>query len=102
MYSIQGLWTAAHLRLPITFIIVNNRSYRIIKDRLVAMRGTDAFVGMDLREPAIDFVALGASMGLRTARVTLPAEIDGTVARMMAGAGPSLIEVLVEDGFGGA
>ncbi|MBP8294647.1 MAG: hypothetical protein KAX84_00980 [Burkholderiales bacterium] len=102
MYGIQGLWTAAHLRLPITFIIVNNRSYRIIKDRLVAMRGTDAFVGMDLREPAIDFVALGAGMGLRTARVTLPAEIDGTLARLMAGAGPSLIEVVVEDGFGGA
>ncbi|MFS8086090.1 MAG: thiamine pyrophosphate-binding protein, partial [Acidobacteriota bacterium] len=100
MYSIQGLWTAAHLRLPITYIIVNNRSYRIIKDRLVAMRGTDAFAGMDLRQPAIDFIALGTSMGLRTAQVTRPAEIDATLARMMAGAGPSLIDVLVEDGFG--
>jgi benzoylformate decarboxylase len=100
MYSIQGLWTAAHLQLPITYIIVNNRSYRIIKDRLVALRKTDAFLGMDLRDPAIDFLALGASMGLRTARVTDPAAIDATIIRMMTGAGPSLIDVIVEDGFG--
>jgi benzoylformate decarboxylase len=99
MYSIQGLWTAAHLNLPITYIIVNNRSYRIIKDRLLAMRKTDAFVAMDLTQPSIDFVGLGKSMGLRTALVTEPGEIDGTIVRMMAGDGPSLIEVMVETGF---
>jgi benzoylformate decarboxylase len=27
MYAIQGLWTAAQLKLPITFIIVNNRRF---------------------------------------------------------------------------
>jgi benzoylformate decarboxylase len=27
MYSIQGLWTAAHLGLPITYVILNNASY---------------------------------------------------------------------------
>lgn len=100
MYGIQGLWTAAHLKLSITYIIVNNRSYRIIKDRLVALRKTDAFVAMDLRDPAIDFLAIGSSMGLRTVQVTHPAEIETTILRMMAGAGPSLIDVIVEDGFG--
>src|SRR6185503_17297569 len=35
MYGVQALWTAAHLKLPITYIITNNRSYRIIKERLV-------------------------------------------------------------------
>jgi benzoylformate decarboxylase len=100
MYSIQGLWTAAHLKLPITYIIVNNRSYRIIKDRLLAMRHTDAFVAMDLKQPTIDYVGLAKSMGLRTALVSDPATIDETIARMMAGAGPCLIEVVVEDGFG--
>jgi benzoylformate decarboxylase len=100
MYSIQGLWTAAHLKLPITYIIVNNRSYRIIKDRLLAMRKTNAFVAMDLTEPAIDYVGLGKSMGLRTAHVTDPKEIDVTIEKMMAGEGACLIEVIVEDGFG--
>ncbi len=103
MYAIQGLWTAARLKLPITYIIVNNRSYRIIKDRLVALRKTDAFVAMDLKDPVIDYQALGASMGLRTALVTQPCDIDATLKRMMAGmmegAGPCLVEVVVEDGF---
>ena len=103
MYSIQGLWTAAHLKLNITYIIVNNRSYRIIKDRLVALRHTDAFVAMDIKDPAIDYVKLAESMGLATARVTQPGELDATIKRMMAGAqagaGPCLIDVQVEDGF---
>src|ERR1700722_3801628 len=30
MYSIQGLWTAAELALPVAFIIVNNRSYQAL------------------------------------------------------------------------
>ncbi len=105
MYSIQGLWTAAHLKLAITYIIVNNRSYRIIKDRLVALRNTDAFVAMDLKNPEIDYVKLAESLGLRTARVSKPGDIDATIKRMMAGAqaggGPCLIDVQVEDGFGG-
>src|SRR4029079_19467411 len=31
MYGIQALWTAAHLKLPITYLITNNSSYRILK-----------------------------------------------------------------------
>ena len=34
MYSIQALWTAAHQKLPITYVIANNGGYRIIKQRL--------------------------------------------------------------------
>src|SRR5207248_2690682 len=36
MYSIQSLWTAANHKLPLTFVIVNNGGYRIIKQRLLA------------------------------------------------------------------
>src|SRR3982750_962484 len=64
MYSIQGLWTAAHLALPITYVIANNRGYRIIKERLVSFRKTDKFTGMDIRSPEIDFVQLAQSCGL--------------------------------------
>ena len=37
MYSIQALWTAAHYRLGIVAVIVNNRSYRILKQRTRAL-----------------------------------------------------------------
>ena len=32
MYSIQGLWTAGQLRLPITLVIIRNRRYRALEE----------------------------------------------------------------------
>jgi len=101
MYGIQGLWTAAHEKLPITYVIANNRGYRIIKERLVAMRKTDTFTGMDIREPDIDFVALGTSFGLNSTRVTDPHDVAPALRAAFASGGPNLIDVRVADGFGG-
>src|SRR5204862_8304947 len=39
MYTCQALWTAAHYRIGAVFVILNNSSYRILKQRLHAMRG---------------------------------------------------------------
>src|SRR5260221_643766 len=44
MYSIQPLWTASHMNVPMTYVIPNNRSYRILKERLVSVRQTDKVV----------------------------------------------------------
>ncbi len=101
MYGVQALWTAAHLKLPITYVIANNRSYRILKERLVSMRATDRFVGMDMRDPAIDFVGLAQSLGVPARRVTDGADIRPALREAAQRDGPSLIEVLVADGFGG-
>ncbi|HET7364602.1 MAG TPA: thiamine pyrophosphate-dependent enzyme [Burkholderiales bacterium] len=101
MYSIQGLWTAAHLGLPITYVIANNRGYRIIKERLVAFRKTDKFTGMDLREPELDFVALARSMGLAARRVAEPQDIAPALREAFASGKPNLLDVRVADGFGG-
>jgi benzoylformate decarboxylase len=101
MYSIQALWTAAHMKLPITYVIPNNRGYRILKERLKSMRGTDRFIGMDIREPEIDFVALAQSMGVPARRIVDPAEVGPAVQQSMQGDGPSLLDVRVADGFGG-
>jgi benzoylformate decarboxylase len=100
MYGIQGLWTAAHEKLPITYVIANNRGYRIIKERLVSFRKTDRFTGMDIREPDIDFVALGTSFGMKSTRVTDPQEIAPALRAAFASGRPNLIDVRVEDGFG--
>jgi benzoylformate decarboxylase len=101
MYSIQGLWTAAHHRLPITYVIANNRGYRIIKERLVAFRKTDRFTGMDLRDPDLDFVALAQSFGLAARRVTDPQDIAPALREGFASGQPNLIDLRVADGFGG-
>ncbi|CAN1564046.1 IlvB Thiamine pyrophosphate-requiring enzymes [acetolactate synthase, pyruvate dehydrogenase (cytochrome), glyoxylate carboligase, phosphonopyruvate decarboxylase] [Burkholderiaceae bacterium] len=100
MYSIQSLWTAAHLKLNITYVIINNRSYRIIKERLLAMRGTDDFVAMDIDNPAIDFAGLAKSMGMPSQVVTDPTKLADVLKAAMASGGPNLVEVIVSRGFG--
>jgi benzoylformate decarboxylase len=100
MYSIQSLWTAAHLKLNITYVIINNRSYRIIKERLLAMRGTDDFVAMDMDNPAIDFAGLAKSMGMPSQVVTDPTKLADVLKATMASGGPNLVEVIVSRGFG--
>ena len=101
MYAIQALWTVAHLKLPITYVIANNRSYRILKERLVSMRTSDRFVGMDLRDPEIDFAGLARSMGIAARRVTDPNDVVPALREAAERGGPSLIDVAVADGFGG-
>ena len=100
MYGIQALWSAAHLKLPITYVIANNRSYRILKERLVSMRSTDRFTGMDIRDPEIDYTGLARSMGVAAERVTDPEGIVPALRAALHSGRPHLIEVMLADGFG--
>lgn len=98
MYSIQALWTAAHLKLPITYVIANNGGYRIIKERLRAFHGSDHYIGMDFKNPAIDFLQLAAGLGMAAVRAANTAQLDAAIARAGSESGPLLIEAMVETG----
>lgn len=98
MYSIQALWTAANMNLPMTFIICNNGGYRIIKQRLKAFHGSENFIAMDFKDPAIDFVELAKSLGLTAERITEPDALRPALKAALANPGPNLIEVVVEGG----
>jgi benzoylformate decarboxylase len=100
MYGIQGLWTAAHFKLPITYVIANNKGYRIIKERLVSMQGSDRFIGMDMNDPAIDYCQLAQSMGMPSIKVSDPSELDAALKDGIQSGKPNLIEVAVSNGFG--
>lgn len=96
MYSIQSLWTAAHHKLPLTFVIANNGGYRIIKQRLLAFHGDDHFVGMDFADPAVEFAELARSLGLEAVRIAQAKDLRPALQSAFNRPGPKLIEVLVE------
>ncbi len=96
MYSIQALWTAAHHKLPITYVIANNGGYRIIKQRLRSFHGNDHYIGMDFADPAIDFAALARSMGMPAERITEPDAVPAALRRAFSTSGPKLLDVVVE------
>ena len=103
MYTVQALWTAAHYKLPIVWVIFNNTSYRILKQRLVAMRGlaeqADNFVGMELTDPAVDFVGLARSLGIEGQRAKTVKEATDLVAQGLKSGKALLIDVDMERNY---
>jgi benzoylformate decarboxylase len=96
MYSIQALWTAAHQKLPITFVVFNNGGYRIIKQRLKLFHGTDRFIGMDFVDPPIEFAALARSLGVQGHRIGNPAAFTSAYAEALAAREPVLLEIMID------
>jgi benzoylformate decarboxylase len=96
MYSIQSLWTAAHHKLPLTFVIANNGGYRIIKQRLLAFHGDDNFVGMDFTDPVVQFAELAKSLGLEAIHITDPGQLRPALQSAFGRPGAKLIEVVVD------
>jgi len=103
MYAPQALWTAAHHALPVTYVVVNNASYAILKAGMLtfglpgAKRGV--FPGMDLVAPEIDYLALARSMGVLAERVDRPAALREVLTRALGHPGPALVDVAIDRGF---
>ncbi|MGJ4897213.1 MULTISPECIES: thiamine pyrophosphate-binding protein [unclassified Bradyrhizobium] len=97
MYSIQALWTAAHHKLPLSVVIVNNGGYRIIKQRLLSFHGDDNYIGMDFVDPQVDFAGLAKSLGCESLRVSDPRELKSVLSEAFRRPGAKLIEVMVSN-----
>jgi benzoylformate decarboxylase len=94
MYSIQGLWTAAQMKLPVTFIIVNNRRYEALVE-FGHHFGLPQIVGTRL--PGINFCDLARGQGCRAIRVEQVRELDDALQTGFKASEPTLIEVMVAE-----
>jgi benzoylformate decarboxylase len=99
LYGIQGLWTAARYKIPVTFVICNNAQYQILKIGAVNMgleeAGRGRFVGMDITGPEVDFVGLAQSLGVRAERISEPDQLSDLVSQSLAGNEPRLFDVQI-------
>lgn len=97
LYGIQALWSAAHHRIPVTFVIANNAQYQILKvcgDVLAMPVLRDpACPGMNLTGPEVDFVGLAKAFGVEAVRLTEPDAVSDAVRASLAGDAPLLIDV---------
>lgn len=96
MYSIQALWTAAHMKLPMTYIITNNSSYRILKQRLVSFHDNNNFIGMELNDPPLDFVLIAQGMGVTATRISEADEVGPALRAAFDNPGPNLLDIAVD------
>jgi acetolactate synthase-1/2/3 large subunit len=99
MYTISALWTHAREGLDVTTVILNNRSYAILRaelDRVGARRGSAASEAMfDLSRPDLDFVRLAEGMGVPATRATTVEELTTQIEKALAEPGPHLIEAVL-------
>ncbi|WP_028811546.1 thiamine pyrophosphate-binding protein [Streptomyces flavidovirens] len=86
MYSIAELATARQHNLPVTWLIVDDGGYGILREYM-----TDAFdeaTGTELARP--DFVALAESFGVPATRTT-PETLAEDLSKSLASPGPSVL-----------
>ncbi len=102
MYSIQALWTAAHHELPIVFVILANREYRVLKHNIDAYRArfevksNKPYMHMDLAGPVMGFVDMAKGMGVAGSHVTKADDIRAAVAAAFKSGKPHLLEIEIE------
>jgi benzoylformate decarboxylase len=92
-YTIQGLWNAAQLGLPILFVVLRNREYAILKS-FAEMEETPEVPGLDL--PGLDCVRLAEGYGCAAGRVDDPAALADALRDGLGRRTPYLLEVLID------
>jgi len=106
MYSPGVLWTAAYHKIPILYVMHNNRAYHqeiMHVQRMCSLhnRGVDrAWVGTTIDNPAIDYAKLAQSMGVwAEGPVTDPAQLGAALKRaadVVKSGHPALVDVVCQ------
>jgi benzoylformate decarboxylase len=93
LYTIQGLWSAVQLRLPVAFVILNNAGYAAVKS-LGARLGVAHMPGSDV--PGVDFVDLARGFGCQGTRVERAAQLAPALAKAFSADSPWLVDVRMD------
>ena len=102
MYSVQALWTAAHYAMPIIFVILANKQYRILKLNMDTYRRRfnvspdRPYPHMDLVGPDLSFTDLARGMGVPGISVDNAEAIRDGLKKALKASGPFVIEISVE------
>src|SRR3954453_4275865 len=95
-YAITGFWTAAAYDVPVTFLVLRNEEYSILK-WFADLEQVTGSPGLDL--PALDTAAIATGYGLSARRVSGEEELRTELADAIADSGPRLVEVDVAPGM---
>ena len=104
LYGPGVLWTAAHHKIPVLFVMNNNRAYHEEVMHLQRManrreRGIDrAHIGTAIDDPAIDFTKVAQGMGVHAeGPITDPKDLAPAIRRAIAtvkNGEPALVDVV--------
>jgi benzoylformate decarboxylase len=95
-YSISGLWTAVSYEVPVTFLVLRNEEYAILKwfAETEEVRGAP---GLDL--PAVETAEIARGYGVSSRRVSGREELAEALSAAVGSDRPELIELPVTPGM---
>jgi benzoylformate decarboxylase len=95
-YAIQSFWSAVAYNVPVTFLVLRNDEYAILK-WFGMLEDISGAPGLDL--PALDCVAVASGYGVNSCRVSGAEELREALRRAIASDRPELVEVRVTPGM---
>ena len=94
MYTVQALWTAARHGIPVTYIVVNNSQYAILKSFASGAGIKGGIPGLDL--PDLDPAGIARAFGVPAETVDDTAELEEKLINAVSSEGPYLLNVVVD------
>jgi benzoylformate decarboxylase len=95
-YAITAFWSAVAYETPVTFLVLRNEEYAILKWFAEVEQVTGA-PGLDL--PKLDVAAVAEGYGVKAHRARDRDEVRGALATALASSKPELVEVPVTPGM---
>jgi benzoylformate decarboxylase len=95
-YAITGLWTAVAYEVPVTFLVLQNQEYAILK-WFAAAEEVQGAPGLDL--PAVDTAEIADGYGVSSKRVSGREELRESLKSAISSNKPELVEVPVTPGM---
>ena len=95
-FGLPALWTAARSGIPVTFVVLNNRTYSAVASALSRFGGAaaeqDRWPGTDIA--GLDIAAAARAFGVPAERVPGVADLPRALSAALATSGPAVVEVL--------
>jgi thiamine pyrophosphate-dependent acetolactate synthase large subunit-like protein len=109
LMGVTAVWTAVHYKIPLLFVIANNRSFyndELHQERMARMRARpveNKWIGQRMADPDIDLAAMARAQGAQgfgpiTRPVDLATTLEEAIAAVDAG-GVAVVDVHVEPGY---
>jgi benzoylformate decarboxylase len=95
-YAVTAFWSAVAYGAPVTFCVLRNSEYAILK-WFSGIEGVEGAPGLDL--PQLDTAGIASAYGVESARVSAAQELREALADAIADERPRLVEVGVAPGM---
>ncbi|MGI8460411.1 MAG: benzoylformate decarboxylase [Solirubrobacterales bacterium] len=95
-YAVSAFWTAVAYEVPVTFLVMRNEEYGILK-WFAGLEGVEGAPGLDL--PVLETAQIAAGYGVSTARADDVESLRDALGKAFASKRPELIETRVEAGM---